>query len=103
MISMTDNLRLAQIGSRKKNFFFVPGGTMKNIFSEKKNFFFKEKNTWFCSEFNADSNHVIFFKKYWGRKNGLTATCPFFSFLIIDCFVYAISGKFDLIKFDRFI
>ncbi len=62
---------------KKKFFFFVPRGYQGKNFFEKKNFFFfKKKNTWFCSEFNADSNHVIFFKKYWGRKNGLTATCP---------------------------
>jgi hypothetical protein len=37
----------------------------------------KKKNTLFYSEFHADSEYVILFKKYWERKNGLTATCPF--------------------------
>jgi len=40
--------------------------------------FFTKKNTSFYSEFNADSEYVTFFKKYFGQKNGLTATCPLF-------------------------
>jgi hypothetical protein len=43
---------------------------------------FSKKITWFCSEFNADSNHVIFFKKCWERKNGLTATCPLYLLIV---------------------
>jgi hypothetical protein len=39
--------------------------------------FLTEKNTSFYSEFNADTDYVILFKKYRGQKNGLTATCPF--------------------------
>jgi hypothetical protein len=40
------------------------------------NRFLTETNTAFYSEFNADSEYVILFKKYRGQKNGLTATCP---------------------------
>ncbi len=53
----------------KPNFFLCSWGV-----PEQK--LFRKKNTWFCSELNADSNHMIFSKKYWGRKNGLTITCP---------------------------
>jgi len=37
--------------------------------------FWTEKNTSFYSEFNADSEYLILFKKYHRQKNGLTATC----------------------------
>jgi hypothetical protein len=36
------------------------------------------KSTPFYSEFNADWEYVILFKKYRGQKSGLTATCPFY-------------------------
>jgi hypothetical protein len=64
-------------GETKNLFSFVPEGYYKaKKFKKKKKIFFSKKNTQFCSEFNADSNHIIFFKKCWGRKNSLTATCP---------------------------
>jgi hypothetical protein len=53
---------------RKKFFFFVPGCTKAQILLKKKCFSFKKKNTWFCSEFNADSNHVFFSKKLGAEK-----------------------------------
>ena len=34
------------------------------------------KSTSFYSEFNADSEYEVLFKKYCGQKSGLTATCP---------------------------
>jgi hypothetical protein len=35
-----------------------------------------EKKTSFYSEFDADSEYVILFEKYFGSKNGLNDTCP---------------------------
>ena len=45
----------------------------------KKNLsrYFSESNTSFCSEFDADSEYMIFFQKYWGPENGLIRTGPF--------------------------
>ena len=43
---------------------------------EKWKSVFEKKSTSFYSEFNADSEYVILFKKYFGRKNGLIVTCP---------------------------
>ena len=39
----------------------------------------RKKLSLFHSVLNADSHHIKFFEKYWGMKNGLTATCPFTS------------------------
>jgi hypothetical protein len=52
---------------------FPPGAqsTVKN-----ENHFSIAKSTSFYSEFDADSEYVILFKKCFGQKNGLTATCP---------------------------
>jgi hypothetical protein len=52
-------------------------GQNRIFFFENKKLFFSKKNIQLCSEFNGDSNHVIFFKELWERKNRLTATCPF--------------------------
>jgi hypothetical protein len=74
MISMVDNLYLDEIKAENKTKIFFPtlGGTTAKKFSEKnKSNFFPKKNTWFCSEFNADSNHVICFQKCWGEKMAL--------------------------------
>jgi hypothetical protein len=57
---------------------------------KNKSRFLSRKNILFYSEFNADSEYVILFEKYWGRKNGLNATCPlsfsFFGILIESIF-----------------
>jgi hypothetical protein len=45
---------------------------------------FSKKNTSFYSEFNADSEYVSLFGKCWGRKNGLTATCPLSKIFFAD-------------------
>jgi hypothetical protein len=57
---------------------FPPGAqsTVKN-----ENHFSIAKSTSFYSEFDADSEYVILFKKCFGQKNGLTATCPFNRYL----------------------
>jgi hypothetical protein len=34
------------------------------------------KSISFYSEFNADSEYIILFEKFFGRENGLIATCP---------------------------
>ena len=75
---MVDNQYLDQIRvENKKNIFcYLRGTTGKHFFTKKKSRVFSKKNTWFCSEFDADSNHVIGFQKCWGRENGLTTTCP---------------------------
>ena len=52
-----------------------PTGAKLQVKNESR--FSTEKNTSFYSEFNADSEYVILFQKYFGQKNGLTATCPF--------------------------
>jgi len=44
---------------------------------KNENRFWTIKSTSFYSEFNADSEYVIRFKKYFGQKSGLNATCPF--------------------------
>ena len=51
-----------------------PTGAKLQVKNESR--FSTEKNTSFYSEFNADSEYVILFQKYFGQKNGLTATCP---------------------------
>jgi len=43
---------------------------------KNENRFWTIKSTSFYSEFNADSEYVIRFKKYFGQKSGLTANCP---------------------------
>jgi len=61
----------------KKNFLMAlrsPTGAQWTVKNESH--LCKKKNTLFYSEFHADSEYVILFKKYGGRKNGLTATCP---------------------------
>jgi hypothetical protein len=63
---------------QKKNFFHdpeVPPGAQSTVKSE--NHFSIAKSTSFYSEFDADSEYVILFKKFFVQKNGLTATCPF--------------------------
>jgi hypothetical protein len=45
---------------------------------KNENHFWIVKITSFYSEFDADSEYVILFKKFFGQKNGLTATCPLF-------------------------
>jgi hypothetical protein len=47
-----------------------------------------EKSTSFYSEFNADSEYVSLSRKYWGRKNGPTATCPLSDRDRIDYAIY---------------
>ncbi len=63
----------------KKKFFLMalrsPTGAQWTVKNESH--LCKKKNTLFYSEFHADSEYVILFKNYRGRKNGLTATCPF--------------------------
>ncbi len=44
--------------------------------------FSTKKSTSFYSEFYADSEYVILSEKYFGQKNGLTATCPLFLYLM---------------------
>jgi beta-N-acetylglucosaminidase len=39
-----------------------------------------KKNTLFYSEFDADSEYVTLFENYFGQKNGLIDTCPFYHF-----------------------
>jgi hypothetical protein len=52
-----------------------PPGAHSTVKNE--NHFSIAKSTSFYSEFDADSEYVILFKKIFGQKNGLTATCPF--------------------------
>ncbi len=49
-------------------FFLSPNGTKRERFYHKKIFVFSKTNTYFCSEFNGNSNHVIFFKKHCDEK-----------------------------------
>ena len=70
------------INLEKKNFSVIlgsPTGAKWTVKNESR--FFSKTNTSFYSEFNADSEYVSLFGKYWGRKNGLNATCP----LIKNC------------------
>jgi len=63
---------------RKKKFFMIlrsPPAAHSTVKNE--NHFSIAKSTSFYSEFDADSEYVILFKKFFGQKNGLTATCPF--------------------------
>ena len=43
-----------------------------------------KKNTLFYSEFDADSEYVTLFEKYFGRKNGLSDTCPFIVVILLS-------------------
>ena len=61
-----------------EKFFSVSlGGHKEKIFSKKLKVVFRPiKNTSFSSEFDADSEYIIFMQKYWGRKNGLIRLPP---------------------------
>ena len=46
---------------------------------KNESWFLTKNNTSFDSEFDADSEYVYIFVKYFGEKNGLIDTCPFLS------------------------
>ena len=50
---------------------------------KNESWFLTKNNTSFDSEFDADSEYVYIFVKYFGKKNGLIDTCPFPSCHII--------------------
>ncbi len=72
---MSNNARFSPI--REKKFSMVlrlPKGAQWTVKNESH--FWRAKSTSSYSEFNADSEYVILFKKYRAQKNGLIATCP---------------------------
>ncbi len=75
---------LNSIRFRKKKFSIIlgsPTGAQWTVKNENR--LLIEKSTSFYSEFNADSEYVSLSRKYWGRKNGPTATCPFFFSILL--------------------
>ena len=75
----------------KKKFSMVlrsPTGAQWTVKNESR--FSTAKSTSFYSEFNADSEYVILFEKYFGPKNGLTATCPLDIYLASNS-IYSLS------------
>jgi hypothetical protein len=73
--SASNHARFIKIREKKISMILrSPTGAQWTVKNESR--FSTAKITSFYSEFNTDSEYVILFKKFFGQKNGLTATCP---------------------------
>ena len=60
----------------EKKIFDGSGVPLRCLKTGEKSRLSTEKSTSFDSEFHADSEYITLFEKFFGQKNGLTATCP---------------------------